>query len=46
MVDESPITAMSGDARSKTLAVGCGNGNIIIFSCDNQLEWKPLHTIT
>lgn len=39
------MTAMSGDSRSKTLAVGCGNGNIVIFACDNQLEWKPLHTI-
>lgn len=35
MSDESSITAISGDPRSKTLAVANSNGFIIIFSCDN-----------
>lgn len=34
MSDESPITAMSADPRSKTLAVGNGTGYIVIFACD------------
>ena len=45
MVDESSLTAMSADAKSKTLAVGNSNGYMIIFSCDVQGEWKPLHNI-
>ena len=35
MADESPITAISGDSKSKTLAVGNSNGFVVIFSCDN-----------
>lgn len=35
MIDESAITAMSADPKSKTLAVGNSNGYCIIFSCDN-----------
>lgn len=34
MQDESAVTCMSSDARSKTLAVGNSNGYIIIFACD------------
>jgi WD40 repeat protein len=40
MTDTSAITAMSGDPKSQTLAVGNSNGYVIIFECDNQTEWK------
>ena len=43
--DETPITAMSGDARSKTLAVGTATGSVLVFECENQGEWRILHTI-
>lgn len=45
MVDQSAITAMSTDPKSQTLAVGNSNGYIIIFECDNQTEWKPIHSL-
>ncbi len=45
MEDSSAITAMSGDSKSKTLAVGNSNGYVIIFACDLQDEWKALHMI-
>lgn len=45
MVDENPITCMSSDEKSRTLAVGNSNGYIVILSCDNQTEWKPLYNI-
>ncbi len=35
MTDDSAITAMSGDPKSNTLAVGNSNGYVIIFECDN-----------
>ncbi|TNV77557.1 hypothetical protein FGO68_gene3676 [Halteria grandinella] len=40
MTHASSITAMSGDPKSQTLAVGNSNGYVIIFDCDNQTEWK------
>jgi WD40 repeat protein len=45
MSDESAITAISGDSKSKTLAVGNCNGYVIIFECDLQGDWKPLHSL-
>jgi WD40 repeat protein len=45
MVDQSAITGMSCDIKSQTLAVGNSNGFVIIFECDNQTEWKPVHSI-
>ena len=45
MTDESAITAITADPRTKTLAVGNSNGYVIIFECDTQGEWKPLHNI-
>ncbi|CDW78897.1 wd repeat-containing protein 54-like [Stylonychia lemnae] len=45
LVDESAVTSMSCDLRSRTLAVGNSNGYVIIFQCDTQSEWKPLHSI-
>ena len=36
---------MSGDSRSKTLAVGNSSGHIFILSCDTQGEWKASHSI-
>jgi len=46
MTNDRAITALSGDPRSKTLAATDSIGNIVIFACDNQTEWKALHTIT
>jgi hypothetical protein len=34
MTDESAITAMAGDSKSRMLAVGNCNGYIVIFECD------------
>ena len=45
MTDNCPITALSADPRSKTLAAGNSNGFIVIFSCFNETGWKPLHSI-
>ena len=45
MIDNSAITGMTCDRKSQTLAVGNSNGYVIIFDCDNQSEWKPLHNI-
>lgn len=45
MTDQSAITAMAGDPKSRTLAVANSNGYVIIFEVDLQGEWKPLHSI-
>lgn len=45
MVDQSAITALASDTKTQTLATGNSNGYIIIFECDNQTEWKPIHSI-
>jgi WD40 repeat protein len=45
MIDNSAITGMACDRKSQTLAVGNSNGYVIIFECDNQSEWKPIHNI-
>lgn len=45
MTDASAITAMSGDPKSQTMAVGNSSGYVIIFDCDNQTEWKSKASI-
>ena len=45
MTDQSAITCISGDPKSKNLAVGNSNGYVIIFETDNQAEWKPISNI-
>lgn len=36
---------MSADPKSKTICIGNSNGYVIILSCHNNLDWKPLHNI-
>jgi hypothetical protein len=45
MIDNSSVTAMACDRKSQTLAVGNSNGYVIIFECDSQSDWKPIHNI-
>ena len=45
MIDNSAVTAMACDRKSQTLAVGNSNGYVIIFECDSQSDWKPIHNI-
>lgn len=35
MTDDSAITAITGDPRSKLLAVGNSNGYVVIFEFDS-----------
>lgn len=42
--DETPILSMSGDQKSKTLAVGLSTGSVLIFTCISD-NFKVLYKI-
>ena len=49
MNDENPITHMTFDERSKTLAVGNSNGYVVLFKAeekDKTVKLSPLSELT